>query len=85
MLLNRIPFSVNSFLINLVEAVIIVLVVLIIPSGFRMGFIIGFALIITILATFIYMYIMSIPLQRMSLGTFLIALGLIVEYRIRLA
>ncbi|MGA8164628.1 MAG: efflux RND transporter permease subunit [Waddliaceae bacterium] len=71
--------SVNSFIRNLIAAVIIVLVVLIIPSGLRMGFIIGFDLIITILGTFIIMAINSIPLQRMSLGALIIALGMMVD------
>ena len=71
--------SIQSFLINLVQAIVIVLIVLIIPSGFRMGFIIGFDLIITILATFIVMSILGIPLQRMSLGALIIALGMMVD------
>lgn len=71
--------SVQSFLINLIEAVVIVLVVLIVPSGFKMGFIIGFDLVITILATFIFMAVQDIPLQRMSLGALIIALGMMVD------
>jgi len=71
--------SINSFIINLVEAIIIVLIVLIIPSGLRMGLIIGFDLLITILATFIFMAILNIPLQRMSLGALIIALGMMVD------
>ncbi|MFQ5728753.1 MAG: efflux RND transporter permease subunit [Waddliaceae bacterium] len=71
--------SIQSFLINLVQAILIVLAVLIIPSGFRMGFIIGFDLIITILATFIFLSIEGIPLQRMSLGALIIAMGMMVD------
>ncbi|NGX42864.1 MAG: Multidrug export protein AcrF [Chlamydiae bacterium] len=71
--------SIQSFLVNLVEAVLIVLAVLIIPSGLRMGFIIGFDLIITILATFIFMAVYDIPLQRMSLGALIIAMGMMVD------
>ena len=71
--------SIQSFLVNLLEAVVIVLAVLIIPSGFRMGFIIGFDLIITILATFIFLAIRDIPLQRMSLGALIIAMGMMVD------
>lgn len=71
--------SVNAFLINLAQAVAIVLIVLIIPSGMRMGFIIGFDLLITILATFIFMFLCDIPLQRMSLGALIIAMGMMVD------
>ncbi|MEC7838759.1 MAG: efflux RND transporter permease subunit [Chlamydiota bacterium] len=71
--------SVNSFLVSLVQAIIIVLIVLVIPSGFRMGAIVGIDLILTILGTFIVMAIMQIPLQRMSLGALIIALGMMVD------
>lgn len=71
--------SVNSFLISLVEAIVIVLIVLIIPSGLRMGFIVGLGLILTILGTFMVMAILQIPFQRMSLGALIIALGMMVD------
>lgn len=71
--------SIQAFLVNLLQAVLIVLAVLVIPSGFRMGFIIGFDLIITILGTFIFMSIEQIPLQRMSLGALIIAMGMMVD------
>jgi len=71
--------AVNGFLISLLEAIVIVIAVLVIPSGFRMGMIIGIDLILTILGTFIVMAIMQIPLQRMSLGALIIALGMMVD------
>ncbi|MCH9608906.1 MAG: Multidrug resistance protein MdtB [Chlamydiales bacterium] len=77
--------AVNGFLWSLLLAVIIVLVVLIIPSGLRMGTIIGSNLFLTILGTFIYMSIYNIPLQRMSLGALIIALGMMVDNSIVVA
>lgn len=77
--------SINDFFINLLEAVIIVLIVLMIPSGFRMGLIIGSNLILTILGTFIFMSLMGISLQRMSLGALIIALGMMVDNSIVVA
>ncbi len=71
--------AVNGFLVSLAQAILIVIVVLIIPSGYRMGLIIGVDLILTILGTFIVMAIMQIPLQRMSLGALIIALGMMVD------
>lgn len=71
--------AVNGFIISLIEAIAIVLVVLIIPSGFRMGLIVGIDLVLTILGTFIVMAILEIPLQRMSLGALIIALGMMVD------
>ena len=77
--------SINGFFINLVEAVIIVLIVLMIPSGWRMGLIIGSNLVLTILGTFIFMAVMGISLQRMSLGALIIALGMMVDNAIVVA
>jgi multidrug efflux pump subunit AcrB len=71
--------SIKGFMINLLEAVAIVLAVLVIPSGLRMGVIIGTALVLTILATFIPMAMMGIDLQRMSLGALIIAMGMMVD------
>ncbi|MCB1111752.1 MAG: efflux RND transporter permease subunit [Chlamydiales bacterium] len=71
--------AVNGFIVNLLEAIAIVLVVLIIPSGWRMGMLISSDLIMTILGTFIFMAVMKIPLERMSLGALVIALGMMVD------
>lgn len=71
--------AINDFMINLAEAIAIVLVVLAIPMGWRMGVIIGGALIFTILGTFMSMFVFGIDLQRMSLGALVIALGMMVD------
>lgn len=68
--------SIRSFMINLFEAVIIVLVVLALTMGIRAGLIIGVSgLILAILGTFIVMQILGIDLQRVSLGALIIAMG----------
>lgn len=77
--------AVTGFLISLAEAVAIVLIVLAIAMGWQMGIIIGTALIFTILMTFIVMAILDIPLQRMSLGALVIALGMMVDNAIVVA
>ena len=77
--------SIGGFLINLAEAVLIVLVVLYLAMGWRMALIIGWALILTILATFVVMKGMAIDLQRVSLGAFVIALGMMVDNAIVVA
>jgi multidrug efflux pump subunit AcrB len=60
--------SINGFVINLAQAVLIVLVVLTLAMGWRMGVIIGWALTLTIVGTFIFMALIEIQLQRVSLG-----------------
>ncbi len=77
--------SVKGFFINLAEAVAIVLVVLALTMGWRMGVIIGTALIMTIIVTFVLMALFGIDLQRMSLGALVIALGMMVDNSIVVA
>lgn len=77
--------SISGFILSMIESIIIVLVVLLIPSGIRMGGIIGLDLVLTILATFLYMYFMKIPLERMSLGALIIAMGMMVDNSIVVA
>jgi len=77
--------SINGFVINLAEAVLIVLVVLTVSMGWRMGVIIGAGLILTILGTFIVMAMMDIQLQRVSLGALVVALGMMVDNAIVVA
>jgi multidrug efflux pump subunit AcrB len=77
--------SVKGFFINLAEAVAIVLAVLAVAMGWRMGLIIGGALVMTILGTFMVMALFGIDLQRMSLGALVIALGMMVDNAIVVA
>jgi multidrug efflux pump subunit AcrB len=68
--------SIHSFMVNLLEAVVIVLAVLTLTMGLRAGMIIGVSgLILAILGTFIVMLILGIDLQRVSLGALIIAMG----------
>ncbi len=71
--------AVNGFLVNLVEAVLIVIVVLLVFMGLRSGLIIGFILVLTIAATFVVMGKYQITLERISLGALIIALGMLVD------
>ena len=71
--------AISGFMINLVEAVGIVIVVLMLFMGFRSAAIIGFVLVATICATFILMLINNVALERISLGALIIALGMLVD------
>ncbi|WP_369919570.1 efflux RND transporter permease subunit [Marinomonas polaris] len=71
--------SVSNFLLNLVEAVGIVILVLLVFMGIRSGVLIGIILLLTILGTFIVMDYFHINLQRISLGGLIIALGMLVD------
>lgn len=71
--------SVNDFLINLLESVVIVIVVLLLAMGVRSGLLMGAVLLLTILGTFIVMKAIGIELQLISLGALIIALGMLVD------
>ncbi|TDJ54670.1 MAG: efflux RND transporter permease subunit [Gemmatimonadetes bacterium] len=71
--------SINSFIINLIEAVIIVVVVLFLFMGLKSGFIIGAVLFLTIAGTFLVMGYEGVVLERISLGALIIALGMLVD------
>ncbi len=72
--------SIKAFMINLLQAVVIVLIVLALTMGIRVGILIGVTgLVFPILGTFIVMAIMGIDLQRVSLGALIIAMGMMVD------
>ncbi|MBY4677935.1 efflux RND transporter permease subunit [Marinobacterium arenosum] len=71
--------SVNNFLANLGAALAIVILVLLLFMGFKSGVLIGLILLLTILGTFIFMKLLAIDLQRISLGALIIALGMLVD------
>jgi len=71
--------AVSGFVTNLISAVAIVILLLVVFMGWREGLIIGFVLILTILATLIVMKSWGITLQRISLGALIIALGMLVD------
>jgi multidrug efflux pump subunit AcrB len=71
--------SLSGFMINLIEAVLIVVVVLLFAMGLRSGLIIGFILLLTISGSFIFMSMKGIVLERISLGALIIALGMLVD------
>ena len=71
--------AVNGFVINLIEAVLIVVAVLLIFMGVRSGMLIGAILFLTIGGTLIIMNAYAITLERISLGALIIALGMLVD------
>jgi multidrug efflux pump subunit AcrB len=71
--------AIDGFLVNLVQAVAIVVVVLVLFMGIQSALIIGFILILTIISTFIFMGQMGVALERISLGALIIALGMLVD------
>ena len=71
--------AVRGFLVNLLQALAIVIALLMVFMGLRSGLLIGLILLLDILGTFIYMSVADISLQRISLGALIIALGMLVD------
>jgi multidrug efflux pump subunit AcrB len=72
--------AVREFMFNLGKAVSIVFVVLIFAMGFRTALIIGAVLFITIMATFLVMYMKGdLLMERVSLGALIISLCMLTD------
>ena len=71
--------SVNDFVINLIESLVIVVGVLLVFMGIRSGLMIGIVLLLTVAATLILMNQQGIFLQQVSLAAMIIALGSLVD------
>jgi multidrug efflux pump subunit AcrB len=71
--------SVEAFVMNLAQAVAIVITVLCITMGLASGILMGVILLLTILGTFIFMQIMGIDFHIISLGALILALGMLVD------
>jgi multidrug efflux pump subunit AcrB len=82
---KEVDASVNGFIVSVGQAVVIVLVVLLLFMGLRVGVIIGAALLITVAGTLFIMAVNGIELQRISLGALVIALGMLVDNAIVVA
>ena len=76
---ERVADSLGTFGINLVESVFIVIVILMLTMGFKSGLIIGYSLIITVFGSFFFLHYLDGTLQRVSLGTFILAMGMLVD------
>lgn len=76
---ERVDEAINNFIINLIESVVIVIIILMITMGFRSGVIIGTGLVITVLGSFVGLYFFDGTIQRVSLGAFIIAMGMLVD------
>ena len=76
---ERVSNALNTFLINLLESVIIVVVVLIFFMGMKSGLIIGLSLISIVFGSFLILNGFDGTLQRVSLASFILAMGMLVD------
>lgn len=76
---DRVNESLGKFARNLIESIIIVVGVLMLTMGFRSGSILGFCLLITVLGSFLMLNFTGGAAQRVSIGSFILAMGMLVD------
>ena len=76
---ERVGDSLGTFVVNLVESVFIVVLILMLAMGFKSGLIIGISLVITVLGSFLFLQSAGGTMQRVSLGAFILAMGMLVD------
>ncbi|MBQ0056529.1 MAG: efflux RND transporter permease subunit [Bacteroidales bacterium] len=76
---ERVNNALSTFLINLLESVLLVVVVLMLFMGFRSGIIIGFSLVVIVMGSILVLYALDGTLQRVSLASFILAMGMLVD------
>ncbi len=77
--------AIDGVMSNLYQTIVIVLVVVMLFLGWRTGLIVGFMVPMTMLASILVMRFVGIELERMSLATLIISLGLLVDNGIVIA
>ena len=76
---DKVRDSIHDFMWNLILSIIIVIISLMLTMGLRSGIIIGSGLLLTILSTFPILLVADGTLQRISLGAFIVAMGMLVD------
>lgn len=71
--------SVNSFILNLFQGIVLVIAIIFLGMGIRNAIVVSLAIPLSIAVTFIYMAIFKIELQQVSISALIIALGMLVD------
>ena len=76
---DKVREAISVFMFNLLQSVAIVVFILMIAMGWRSGLIIGSGLLLTILGSMAILNLLDGTLQRVSLGSFIVAMGMLVD------
>ena len=76
---ERVSNALNTFLVNLIESVAIVVLLLVFFMGWRSGYIIGASLVVIVFGSFLILQGFDGTLQRVSLASFILAMGMLVD------
>jgi multidrug efflux pump subunit AcrB len=76
---EKVNTAIWQFMSNLIQSILIVIIVLLFTMGFKSGILIGKGLIYTILSSFVVLFILGGTLQRVSLASIIVAMGMLVD------
>lgn len=76
---ERVESALGVFMENLLESVLIVVFLLIFSMGFRSGVILGISLVVTVFGSVMILDLFDGTLQRVSLASFILAMGMLVD------
>ena len=76
---DRVRDAMGSFMLNLLASVILVVLVLVLTMGLRSALIIGLSLVIIVSGSIMILYYTGGTRQRVSLGAFILAMGMLVD------
>lgn len=76
---DRVDEALSTFMLNLLMSAVIVVGTLIFIMGFKSSLLLAISLIVTVFGSVFILNLMDGTLQRVSLGTFILAMGLLVD------
>lgn len=71
--------NINSFILNLIESIVLIMLVVMVGMGIRNALVISTALPVSILATFTVMDLLDIEFQFISIAALIVSLGILVD------
>lgn len=77
--------SIDGFIMNLILSVSVVTLTLFLFMGTRAALVVGSVLVLTVIGSLLFMWLMDINMQRISLGAMVIAMGMLVDNAIVVA
>lgn len=75
----RVNEALSTFVVNLIESVLIVVVILMFFMGIRSGIIIGVSLVVIVFGSLLMLGALDGTIQRVSLASFILAMGMLVD------
>ncbi len=76
---EKVEDAINTFILNLISSIAIVILVLMFAMGFRSGVLLGITLLVTVLGSILFLNMFDGTLQRVSLASFILAMGMLVD------